>query len=396
VNASPIASFFAGQSMLNRSFWKGRRVFLTGHTGFKGSWLSIWLHTLGAEVTGYALPAPTNPSLFEQAKVGMLVKSLCGDIRDFPKLKLAMAESRPEIVIHMAAQSVVRRGYEDPIETYSSNVTGTVNLFEAVRQLGHPCSIVNVTSDKCYENKEWTWGYRENDALGGHDPYSNSKACAELVTSAYRDSYFNSEGMNGTRVGIASARAGNVIGGGDWTRDQLIPDLIRSFLENRPCLIRSPMAIRPWQFVMEPLRGYLMLAEQLATKPSRFESAWNFGPEEADAKPVTWIADRLVGLWGGGASWRRDGAVHPREANYLKLDASKTKVELGWEPVLSLREALAWLVTWYRTFEAGCDVRALTLDQIGQYEALCKRPGRADEVQIAASDKIESIAPVCS
>jgi CDP-glucose 4,6-dehydratase len=356
--------------MLNRSFWKSRRVFLTGHTGFKGSWLSLWLHRLGAEVTGYALAPPTQPSLFDQAGVSVLVKSICGDIRDFQRLKSAIAESRPEVVIHMAAQSVVRRGYADPIETYSSNVMGTVHLLEALRQLGQPGVVVNITSDKCYENKEWVWGYRENDRLGGHDPYSNSKACAELVTSAFCDSYFHSNASGGPRIAIASARAGNVIGGGDWTCDQLIPDLLRSFLDNKPCLIRSPSAIRPWQFVLEPLHGYLLLAERLAEDPCRFGSAWNFGPAETDARPVSWIADRLAQLWSGSASWRNDAAVHPPEAHYLKLDTSKTKAGLGWQPVVPLINALDWIVEWYRAFHTGGDLGRLTRMQIERYEVL--------------------------
>src|SRR5205823_11508840 len=235
--------------MLNRSFWKGRRVFLTGHTGFKGSWLSLWLDALGADVTGYALEPPTEPSLFVQAGVSSAVKSMCADIRDFSRLRSAIAESRPEVVIHMAAQSVVRRGYEDPIETYSSNVMGTVHILEALRQLKQPCVVVNVTSDKCYANREWVWGYRENEPMGGRDPYSNSKGCAELVTSAYRQSFFAPESADGHHVALASARAGNAIGGGDWTSDQLIPDLMRSFLAGQPCPIRNPSAIRPWQFV---------------------------------------------------------------------------------------------------------------------------------------------------
>jgi len=359
-----------GAVMLDRSFWKGRRVFLTGHTGFKGSWLSLWLNALGAEVTGFALEPPTRPSLFDQAGVARTVRSICGDVRDFPRLKSAMVESRPEVVIHMAAQSVVKRGYQDPIETYSSNVMGTVHLLEALRQIGRPCVVVNVTSDKCYDNKEWPWGYRENDALGGHDPYSNSKACAEMVTSAFCDSYFRTTGPESVEIAVASARAGNVIGGGDWTGDQLIPDLMRSFLDSKPCLIRSPSAIRPWQFVLEPLRGYLMLAERLAEDPSKFGSAWNFGPADADARPVSWIADRLVQLWGGGVSWCNDAAVHPREAHYLKLDVSKTKTGLGWQPVLPLTGALDWIVEWYRMFQTGGDLGRLTQQQIEKYEAL--------------------------
>jgi len=250
--------------MLNRAFWKGRRVFLTGHTGFKGSWLSLWLEALQADVTGFALDPPTQPSLFELAGAGRGLHSMRGDIRDFPSLRAALADARPQVVIHMAAQSVVRRGYEDPIETYSSNVMGTVNLLEAVRQLNQRCAIVNVTSDKCYVNREWVWGYRENEPMGGRDPYSNSKGCAELVTTAFQESFFPAAGFEKHGVGLASARAGNAIGGGDWTSDQLIPDLMRAFLADQPCLIRNPLAIRPWQFVLEPLRGYLMLAERLA------------------------------------------------------------------------------------------------------------------------------------
>ena len=355
--------------MFNRKFWKGRRVFVTGHTGFKGSWLSLWLHQLGADVTGYALQPPTEPSLFEQAEVSKHVRSICADIRDFSRLKSALAENRPEVIIHMAAQSVVRRGYEDPIETYSSNVMGTVHVLEAVRQLGQAAVVVNVTSDKCYDNKEWTWGYREMDRLGGHDPYSNSKACAELVLSAYRDSYFHAQGTGPSTISVASARAGNVIGGGDWTRDQLIPDLMRSFLDNRPCLIRNPSAVRPWQFVLEPLRGYLMLAERLAEDPM-LSSAWNFGPADADAQPVSWIADRLAHLWGGSASWRTDDAKHPEEANYLKLDVSKAKAELDWRPMLPLARAIDWIVEWYRAFQERGDVQRLTKMQIERYETL--------------------------
>jgi len=356
--------------MINRSFWKGRRVFLTGHTGFKGSWLCLWLKALGADVTGYALPPPTQPSHFEQAKVSCVVKSIYADIRDFPRLKAAIAENRPEVVIHLAAQSVVRRGYEDPIETYSSNVMGTVHLLEALRQLGEPCAVVNVTSDKCYANQEWAWGYRENDPLGGHDPYSNSKACAEMVTAAFCDSYFDPDDSGRHKIAIATGRAGNVIGGGDWTRDQLIPDLIRSFLDNSPCLIRNPSAIRPWQFVLEPLRGYLLLAQRLAGAAPQPGSGWNFGPQEADAKPVSWIADNLAQLWGGGVGWQRDGTVQPREANYLKLDVSKAKAELGWQPVLPLKEALDWIVEWYRTYWIGGDISKLSESQIERYESL--------------------------
>jgi len=358
--------------MPDRSFWRDRKVFLTGHTGFKGSWLSLWLHALGANITGYALDPPTQPNLFGQAGIAGVLQSIHGDIRDFPRLKSAIAECKPEVVIHMAAQSVVHRGYENPIETYSTNVMGTVHLFEALRQIKQPCVVVNVTSDKCYENKEWAWGYRENDSLGGHDPYSNSKACAEFVTSAFRDSYFSATGHEPLKVAVATARAGNVIGGGDWTRDQLIPDLMRAFLASRPCKIRSPQAVRPWQFVLEPLRGYLMLAERLQSDGERFASAWNFGPDQRDAKPVSWIANELVQLWGNQAEWSQDVEAHPREAHYLKLDTSQTESVLDWHPVISLGVALDWIVEWYRAFQSGDDLGRLTRVQIERYETFLK------------------------
>jgi len=356
--------------MVNRSFWKGRRVFLTGHTGFKGSWLSLWLNSLGAKVTGYALAPPTEPSLFEQAEVGRDVRSISADIREFPRLKAALGECRPEVVIHMAAQSVVRRGYEDPIETYSTNVMGTVNLLEALRQLQQPCAVVNVTSDKCYANREWVWGYRENGARGGRDPYSNSKGCAELVTAAYQESFFPPNSLDAHGVVLASARAGNAIGGGDWTKDQLIPDLMRAFVAGQPCLIRNPSATRPWQFVLEPLRGYLMLAERLTEDPSHFASGWNFGPADTDAQPVSWIADELASSWGRSASWKQDGGTHPHEAHFLKLDASKSKACLGWRPLLPLKPALGWIVEWYHAFQQGGDLRRLTQSQIERYQVL--------------------------
>jgi CDP-glucose 4,6-dehydratase len=355
--------------MFNRSFWKNRVVFLTGHTGFKGSWLSLWMDALGASVTGYALDPPTQPNLFEQGGVAPVVRSIRGDIRDFPRLKAALAECRPEVVIHMAAQSVVSRSYEDPIETYTSNVMGTVHLLEALRQLKNPCQVVNVTSDKCYENREWVWGYRENERMGGRDPYSNSKSCAELVTAAYRQSFFPENSVASHGIALATARAGNAIGGGDWTRDQLIPDLMRGFLAGRPCFIRNPLAIRPWQFVLEPLRGYLMLAERLADSPSRFACGWNFGPAEADEQSVGSIADDLARLWGSGASWDHDSALHPHEAHSLTLDTSQARAGLNWHPVLPLKEALSWIVEWYRAFERGDNLPELTRLQIERYEA---------------------------
>jgi CDP-glucose 4,6-dehydratase len=356
--------------MLNRAFWKGRKVFLTGHTGFKGSWLSLWLNALGADVTGYALEPPTQPNLYQQAHVSDSLRSIVGDIRDFDRLKSALAKNRPDVVLHLAAQSVVRRGYEDPIETYSSNVMGTVHLFEAVRQLKQSCVVVNVTSDKCYVNREWVWGYREDEPFGGRDPYSNSKGCAELVTTAYRESFFPAASLNQHGIALGSARAGNAIGGGDWTTDQLIPDLMRAFLTGKPCLIRNPSATRPWQFVLEPLRGYLMLAERLASDGCSYASGWNFGPADADAKPVGWIADELVRLWGDHAGWTRDGATHPSEAHALKLDASKAKASLGWHPVLPLEQALRWIVEWYRAFHENANLRHSTENQIARYQEL--------------------------
>jgi len=356
--------------MLDRSFWNGRRVFVTGHTGFKGSWLCLWLDALGADVTGYALEPPTDPSLFAQANISPLVRTITADVRDYLRLQKAIEECRPQVVLHMAAQSVVRRGYDDPVETYSSNVMGTVHLLEAVRQMQQPCAVVNVTSDKCYENREWVWGYRETEPMGGHDPYSNSKGCSELVTSAFRDSYFPPTKFDQHHVALASARAGNAIGGGDWTSNQLIPDLMRAFLAGRPCLIRNPESIRPWQFVLEPLRGYLMLAERLTKAGPAFASGWNFGPVDSDAKPVKWIADRLVQSWNGTAAWMHDGSVHPPEARFLKLDASKARDGLDWHPVLSLEIALEWIVEWYQALHAGDDMRRRTQQQIARYEAL--------------------------
>lgn len=360
----------AAPAMLDRSFWKGRNVFLTGHTGFKGSWLSLWLDALGARVTGYALDPPTQPNLFEQARVGAVVHSICADIRDFDRLKAELSRCSPDVVIHMAAQSVVRRGYQDPMETYSTNVMGTVCLLESLRTLKHPCVVVNVTSDKCYANKEWVWGYRENEPMGGRDPYSNSKGCAELVNAAYRESFFPPGSFEQHRIALASARAGNAIGGGDWTSPQLIPDLMKAFLTGQAGLIRNPTAVRPWQFVLEPLRGYLMLAERLAGDPVRFASAWNFGPAEADARPVAWLADELARSWGTQASWSRDAAAHPHETNFLNLDTSRARTLLGWHPALPLQQALQWTVEWYRAFEARADLARFTRMQIEQYERL--------------------------
>jgi len=355
---------------MRKEFWKGRKVFLTGHTGFKGSWLCLWLQRLGADLTGYSLPPPTTPSLFEMADVGAGMKTVVGDIRDLDRLGSVLSAARPEIIFHLAAQSVVRASYEDPLETYTTNVIGTANLFEALRSMGHRCSVVNVTSDKCYENREWVWGYRESDPLGGRDPYSNSKACAELVTAAYRDSFFRNGRPGGKGVSVATARAGNVVGGGDWTPYQLIPDVMIAFLAGKPVTIRSPRSIRPWQFVLESLNGYMTLAEHLAAEGGDCASAWNFGPREDDARPVSWIVGRLAGLWGDGAGWIIDEDAGFHEAGYLKLDSSKARDLLGWRPAIGISKGLEWVVEWYRGMSVGGDMKDLTLEQIGRFERI--------------------------
>jgi CDP-glucose 4,6-dehydratase len=342
---------------------------MTGHTGFKGSWLSIWLQRLGADLVGYALPPPTEPSHFELARVANGMKSLTGDVRDFTSLKRAISEQRPEIVLHLAAQSVVRASYDDPRETYETNVMGTVNVLEAIRAVPGVRSVVNVTTDKCYENREWVWGYREDEPMGGYDPYSNSKGCSELVTSAFRRSFFPQEQHAQHGVALASARAGNVVGGGDWTKDQLVPDVLRAFQKHEPVRLRSPHAVRPWQFVLEPLSGYLALAERLYRDGPTFAEGWNFGPVDEDAKTVEWIVDKLAAKWGDGAHWLADPGQHPHEAHFLKLDSSKARVRLGWAPRVRLEEALDWVVEWYRAQAAGGDVRQNTEEQIERYQS---------------------------
>ncbi|MBU0689961.1 MAG: CDP-glucose 4,6-dehydratase [Gammaproteobacteria bacterium] len=352
---------------MNVEFWRGKKVFLTGHTGFKGGWLSLWLQQLGAEVTGYALQPPTNPSLFEVANVAQGMTSIIGDIRDAEALSKAMRDAEPDIVIHMAAQPLVRYSYVNPVETYSTNVMGTVHLLEAVRQTPSVRAVVNVTSDKCYDNKEWVWGYRENEAMGGFDPYSNSKGCAELVTSAYRNSFFNPEKYADHRVALATGRAGNVIGGGDWADDRLIPDILRAISDNKPVVIRSPHAIRPWQHVLEPLSGYLLLAEKLYTQGVTYAEGWNFGPSDEDAKPVQWIVEQLTAQWGEGASWQLDAGEHPHEAHYLKLDCSKARMRLDWQSRWHLDHTLEMIVAWQQAWLAQQDMHSFTLKQIEQY-----------------------------
>jgi len=350
---------------MNRAFWRGKRIMLTGHTGFKGSWLSIWLKSLDAEVLGYALAPSTNPSLFE---VGHGMASVVADIRDLAYLQKVMVDYQPEIVIHMAAQPLVRYSYLDPVGTYSTNVMGTVNLFEAIRQTKSVKAVVNVTSDKCYENREWAWGYRENEAMGGFDPYSSSKGCSELVTAAYRNSYFNPGQYEKHGVAIASGRAGNVIGGGDWAEDRLIPDMMRAISSGNSVNIRSPKSIRPWQHVLEPLSGYLLLAEKLYLDGANYSEAWNFGPNDDDTKSVEWIADNLTRAWGEGASWHLEYSTQVHEAQYLKLDCSKAKTQLEWVSKWSLIKAIDQICIWHKAHIAGADMHEISLQQIGQYE----------------------------
>jgi len=354
--------------VMKANFWKQKTVLITGHTGFKGSWLSLWLQSKGANLIGYSLPPPTEPSLFEIAHVAENMKSIEGDIRDLDHFRSTIAKFKPEIIIHMAAQPIVRISYKDPIETYSTNVMGTVHVLEAVRLSDCVRVCLIITSDKCYENKEWLWGYREQDRLGGRDPYSSSKGCAELVTSAYRESFFSGVKDRGQDVFVASTRAGNVIGGGDWAQDRLVPDIVRGLIENRPTTIRYPNAIRPWQHVLVPLSGYLALAEHLWDFGKKFEGAWNFGPREEDAKPVWWVADYLIRKWGQNARWIKDQNQIAHEDTLLKLDCSKARMLLRWEPKLELEMTLDWIVRWYKAYVAGKDMREETLGQIARYE----------------------------
>ena len=348
---------------MNADFWSGKRVFLTGHTGFKGSWLSLWLQSLGSEVTGYALTPPTFPSLYAVADVAQGMTSIIANILDLPKLQETMQAARPDIVIHMAAQALVRQSYAQPVETYATNVMGTVHVLESVRNTPSVKAVLVVTTDKCYENKEEMYrAYHEHEPLGGHDPYSSSKACAELVTAAYRKSFLEQQG-----IAVATARAGNVIGGGDWAAGRLVPDILKAFEQNAFVQIRNPNATRPWQHVLEPLSGYLLLAEHLFAKGPAYAEAWNFGPNEEDARPVKWLVDQLALTWGNGAAWLQDPDQHPHEANYLKLDISKAKARLGWTPSWSLQTAIQNITQWHRAWLGQEDMKKLCLYQILQY-----------------------------
>jgi CDP-glucose 4,6-dehydratase len=355
---------------LDTGFWRGRRVLVTGHTGFKGSWLTLWLEGLGAEVAGLSNDVPTTPSLFELARVGEGVPWIKGDVRDLGAVERALDETGAEIVIHMAAQALVRRSFAEPVETYATNVMGTVHVLDAARRSDSARVVVNVTSDKCYENREWLWGYREHEPMGGHDPYSNSKGCAELVTAAFRSSY--AQGDDGPA--IASARAGNAIGGGDWSEDRLVPDLMRAAAEGRPAVIRNPDAIRPWQHVLSPLGGYLLLAQALWDSREHAEG-WNFGPDDSDARTVRWMIEQLSEAYGEPIAWEQESGETPHEARYLKLDSSKARARLGWASTWGLGHALTSIASWYRTQRAGGDLRRHTLDQIAAFQAGDPPPG---------------------
>lgn len=343
-------------------FWKGKRVLLTGHTGFKGGWLAFWLKMLGAEVCGYSLEPNTSPNLFENLSLNDDIESVIADVRDLARLRTVMTDFRPEIVFHLAAQSLVRRSYKQPVETYATNVIGTVNLLESVRETNTVKSVVVVTTDKVYENREWLWPYRENERLGGFDPYSNSKACAEMAVSAYRNSFF----VEGETL-VATARAGNVIGGGDWSEDRLLPDVFRSLIFGKSLEIRNPLSIRPWQHVLEPLAGYLNLAEKLFQGARSFADAWNFGPDDADSQPVKRILEEIETLWVEPVKWDFAKGTQPHEARILKLDSTKARFELGWKPKLSLSEAISLTTDWYREFAEGGDLGGITRRQIEFY-----------------------------
>ncbi len=346
------------------NFWRGKKVFITGHTGFKGGWLSFWLQHLQAQVVGYSLEPPTETNFFSTVQLANDMVDIRADVRDEKTLSAALTEHQPDIIFHLAAQPLVRYSYDHPVETYATNVMGTVNLLEAARKTKNVRAVVNITTDKCYENKEWHWGYRENEPMGGYDPYSSSKGCAELVTSAFRNSYYK---VLQPMIGLASTRAGNVIGGGDWALDRLVPDLISACQREAALTIRYPNAIRPWQHVLEPVSGYMCLAQALYREPQHFAEAWNFGPVDADAKPVSWIADEVIRLWGGAASWEKVGEPTLHEAGYLKLDCSKANAKLQWQPKWNIQQALAKTVEWYRAFHQGEDMRAVTLRQIEEY-----------------------------
>ena len=357
---------------MDPKFWNGRPVFVTGHTGFKGGWLSLWLQALGARVVGYSLPPPTTPSLFAVAGVADGMRSVEGDVRELESLAAALSEARPEVVFHLAAQAIVRTGYEEPVETYATNVMGTCHLLEAARRCPSVRAVVVVTSDKCYADTGERTAHAEDDPMGGHDPYSSSKGCAELLSAAYRLSFLSLDEQR-SAIQVATARAGNVIGGGDWGDHRLVPDVVRAVAGGEPVRVRSPQAVRPWQHVVNPLSGYLLLAEELCRRGAEVAEAWNFGPGEEDCRPVSWLVDRVTRRWGDGASWRSEAHPGFHETSFLMLDCAKARQRLGWRPPVGLESAVDWLVDWYRLHEMGGDVRALTLEQIGATQDLLTR-----------------------
>lgn len=354
---------------MNKEFWQGKKVFITGHTGFKGGWLTAWLKLLGASVTGYSLEPQKKPNLFELASIGEGIYSVIGNILDASRLYECMKSQRPDIVLHLAAQPLVHYSYQNPVETYSVNVIGTANVLEAIRSIDSVRAVVVVTSDKCYENREWVWGYREQDAMGGYDPYSSSKGCTELVAASYRRSYFNVNQFDKHRVALATVRAGNVIGGGDWADARLVPDLVRSFIKREVTQIRNPSACRPWQHVLDVLYGYLMLTEKLWDSGVDFAEAWNFGPSEENIKSVGWVADRAVEIWGEGVKWSLGDNQFNHEAKILKLDCNKSRALLGWSSKMSINDALENTFEWYKQYHQEKDMQAFTHQQIKQYES---------------------------
>jgi CDP-glucose 4,6-dehydratase len=348
---------------VSSQFWQGKRVFLTGHTGFKGSWLSLWLQRMGASVKGYALEPITSSNLFDEASVSDGMISEIGDIRNLNTLSKSITNFNPDILIHMAAQPLVRLSYIEPIATYETNVMGTLNVLEAARKCENIKAILAITTDKCYENDNRDFGYAENQPMGGYDPYSSSKGCCELLISSYRRSFFSSKDS----PNLASARAGNVIGGGDWSLNRLVPDILKSFESNNPVVLRNPLAIRPWQHVLEPLFGYLILAEDLYKKGTEYSGAWNFGPNDEDCKSVEWILKKMITIWGEGASYEIDTNFNPHEANILKLDCSKAEIGLNWKPKWDLEKALELTIAWHKQWLSKGNMRNICMNEIDQY-----------------------------
>jgi CDP-glucose 4,6-dehydratase len=382
---------------MDPAFWRGKRVLITGHTGFKGSWLSLWLQCVGADVVGYALGPPTDPNMFTLASVADGMISITGDVYDAEHLQQAIAKSKPEIVFHMAAQPLVRESYRAPVTTYATNVMGTVHLLESVRQVGSARAVVCITSDKCYENREWVWGYRENEAMGGYDPYSSSKGCAEIVAAAYRNSFFNPGRHAEHGVGIATARAGNVIGGGDWAKDRLVPDILRSLVKGETIILRNPQALRPWQHVLEPLGGYLTLAERLYENGPSYSEGWNFGPFDSNVQPVSVVVDQLVSLWDSDISWKQDETYQPHEDRYLMLDCAKARHRLKWEPMLDFKTALRWTVEWMKSLQVGADMRRVSESQINRFMGFAQQGKTTRSLAsrgLKAQDPAQAMSPL--